>query len=172
MHVAHLRPTGAELFAAGLLATFDESCVRGDLLHALKPCHVVNLIEDRHRQDLANAGDRSEAVERIRVVALGIPNEGHLEVVHQPVILVDEREIDVDALAHTRIGNVLADAITVRGLGEPPLEFWEVVLGARVLNVREELTALPHQMKATPQQIPSRPHRRWIDVRLRQQAPA
>src|SRR5713101_6023841 len=32
---------------AGLLGTFDEPRVRRELLHAIKPRHVVNLIEDR-----------------------------------------------------------------------------------------------------------------------------
>ena len=110
----------------------------------------MNFIEDRHRQDLANAWDRFEAMERIRVVALRIPHEGDLKVVDEPIVLVDECEVDLDALAHTRIGKMLADTVAVRGVGDPPLELREVVLGARVLDVRQELAALPDQMKPTP----------------------
>src|SRR3972149_6896321 len=101
--------TAPERLPARLLLALDKPRVRGELLHASKPRHIVNLIEDRHRQNLANAGNRSEAVEGIRVVALGVPHEGYFEVVDEPIVLVDEHEVDVDALAHTRIGKLLGD---------------------------------------------------------------
>ena len=65
-----------------------------------------------------------------------------------------------------------ADPVAVRRVGEPPLESWQVVLGAGILNVRQELAPLAHQMKPTPQEIARRSHRGRIDIRLRQQAAA
>ena len=41
-----------------------------------------------------------------------------------------------------------------------------------VLDVGQQLAALPHEVEATPQEIARRAHRRRVDVRLRQQPPA
>jgi len=72
----------------------------------------------------------AKAVERIRVVAFGVPHEGHLEVVDEPIVLVDEREIDVDALAHTRIDKMLADAVAVRaGPTTCAPQNWQILAG-------------------------------------------
>ena len=68
MHVPHLGAAGAEGLAARLFAAFHQPRIRGEFLHAIKPRDVVNLIEDRQRQDLADARDGSEAMEGVGIV--------------------------------------------------------------------------------------------------------
>jgi hypothetical protein len=58
MDVAHLGAARPEQFAAGLFAPFHEPRVRGEFLHAIKARDVVDLVEDRQRQYLANARRR------------------------------------------------------------------------------------------------------------------
>ena len=59
-----------------------------ELLHAIEAMHVVDLVEDRERQHLADARDRAQAMKGIRVVLL--------------------------RLAHVRIGHVPADPVLAR----------------------------------------------------------
>jgi hypothetical protein len=49
-------------------------------LDPVEPADVVDLVEHGQRENRADAGDRSEAVERIRVVALHLANQRLLEV--------------------------------------------------------------------------------------------
>jgi hypothetical protein len=76
-------------------------------------------------------------VERIGVVPFGLSHDRELQVGDQRVGLGDEREIDVDALAHTRLRAVLADPFPIRGIGEPSSEGRQLVLGPSVLNMRQ-----------------------------------
>ena len=107
MDVAHLRAAGAELLAAGLLHALDQPRVRGELLHAIEARDVVDLVEDRQREDLADARHRAQPVERVGIVALRLADDRQLEVDDERVVLVDQRQVDLDALPHTRIGEVL-----------------------------------------------------------------
>jgi hypothetical protein len=111
-------------------------------------------------------------VERIGVVALRFSNNREFEVNDAGLVLVNERQVDIDTFPHTRIGEMRADSVAVGGIGETPLEGRKVVLRARILNVRQELAALADQMQPAPNQIPRRPHRGRVDVGLRHQAAA
>ena len=46
----------------------------------------MNLIEDGQRQDLADAGDRSQAVKGVPVMPLGLPNDRQLEISDELVV--------------------------------------------------------------------------------------
>jgi hypothetical protein len=111
-------------------------------------------------------------MERIGIVALRLPNDREFEVHDEGVVLIDSRQVDIDTLPHTRIREMRADPVPVGGRREAPLEGRQVVLGAGMLNVRQELAALPDQMQSAPKEIPGRPHGRWVDVGLWQQAAA
>jgi hypothetical protein len=45
---------------------------------------------------------------------------------------------------------VLGDTRPIRGIRDPTAEGGKIVLRLRILDVREQLTALPHQMQPTP----------------------
>jgi hypothetical protein len=73
-----------------------------------------------------------------------------LEVGDERVVLIDEGDIDLDALAHAWIREVLDDAHAIAGIRQAFLERRQVVLRARVLDVREQLAALAHQEEPPP----------------------
>jgi hypothetical protein len=104
MHVAHLRAARAEFLAGGLMHAFDQARVGRKFLHAIKPRHVMNLVEDRQRQDVPDAWDRPQPVERIGIVALRLPHDRQFEVHDEGVVLFDERQVDLDTFPDTRIG--------------------------------------------------------------------
>ena len=113
MDVSHLRPTGAEHFAGRLLLAFDEPGVGRKLLDPTEARDVVNLVEDRQGQDLPNARHRSQAVESVGIVAFGLADNRELKVGDEGVVLGHQRQIDVDALAHAGIGEVLPHAVAI-----------------------------------------------------------
>jgi hypothetical protein len=172
MHVPHLRPAGPEPFPGGLLSALDEPGIRREFLHAVKARDVVNLVEDGQGQDLANAWDRAEPVKGVAIVLLGLADDRQFQVVDERVVLVDEYHVHVDALAHTWVGKVVDDAVAIARVRQALLEGRQIVLSARVLNVGQELPALPDEMQASAQQIARRPRRGRICVGLRQHAAA
>jgi hypothetical protein len=80
-----------------------------------------------------------------------------------------ERQVYLDALAHTGIGEVLAHAGAIPRIGEAAPELGELILGSRVLDVGQELSALPHQVEPTSEEIAGRAYLGRVDIRLRQQ---
>ena len=164
MDIPHFRATRAELLARRLMHALDQSRVGRTFLHAIKPRDVVNLVQDRECQDFPDARDRSQTMERIGIVALRLPNDREFEVPDEGVVLIDSRQVDLDTLPHTRIGDMRADPVTVGRIGEASLEGRQVVLRAGILNVRQEFAALPDQVQPTPHEIARRPHARRVDV--------
>ena len=106
-------------------------------------------------------------MKRVGIVALRFADDGEVEIDDERIVLVDQREVDRDALLHTRIGKVLHYPVAIGAIGEFSPEHGQVVLRARVLDVGQELAAFAHEMQAPTDQIACGPHRRWVDVRLR-----
>lgn len=106
-------------------------------------------------------------MEGVRIVALRLAHERELEVGDEGVVLVDEGDVHLDALPHARVGTAVDDAIAVTRIRQAFREGGQVVLGAGVLHVREELAALADQVQASAEQGARRSHRGRIDVGLR-----
>lgn len=62
----------------------------------------------------------------IAVVAFRVAHERQFEVGNQAVVALEEREVDLDALADTRIGKMVGHAIAIGRVREPALELREV----------------------------------------------
>ena len=146
MDVAHLGPARPELFPGRLLGAFDQSSIRRELLDAIKARDVVNLVENGQREDLADARHRAKPMKRVRIVAFGLADDGEFEIIDERIVLVDQRDVDLDALLHTRIGKVLHDPVTIGPIGELSPEDRQVVLRARVLDVGQQLAPLTYEM--------------------------
>ena len=71
-------------------------------------------------------------------------------------------------LAHDAILEVVGDAFPVRGIGNALAEGGQVVGLIGHLDVGQQLTALSHQVQATPEQVARRTHAGRVDVGLRQ----
>ncbi len=61
---------------------------------------------------------------------------------------------------------MLADTEAIRRRGQAPPELGKLILGPRVLDVGEQLSALPHQVEAPAKEVAGRTHRGRVDVRL------
>ena len=152
--------------AVRLFLRTDQPGIGAKPLHGSKAFDVVDLIQDRQRQDLADPGHRAQSVIVLGVVLLGAVFEVALEIPNQGVVALDQREVDLHTLAHIRLGKRLGDAFAVGLVGDLGLRRSEVVLMVGVLDVREQITAATDEVQPPPQQISRGAHRRGIDVGL------
>jgi hypothetical protein len=60
----------------------------------------VDLVEENEAEDLAHPWDASEQVPAVDIVSFGALLDVAFEVTEEPVVEVEELEIDLDALAH------------------------------------------------------------------------
>ena len=111
--VADLAASGAEPFAGGLLRALDEAGVGGEILDPGEAADVVDLVEEGEGEDLADAGEGAEAVEGVGVVPLDGADEVELEVADEAVVVGDQIEVDLDALADAGVEELLGDPIPV-----------------------------------------------------------
>ena len=72
----------------------------------------------------------------------------------------------------SRIGKIVRHAVAIGRVGDPALELRPVVLRPRVVNVCQQLAALPDQMEATAEQVARRPHASGIHIGLGPQSAA
>ena len=113
MNVSDLAAAVPQALAGGLLRALDEARIRGEVLDAGEAVNVVDLIEDRQRQDLADAGHRFEMEEARGVVLFDGTDDVPFELTDLPVVDLDESEVGLDALADARIDELLGDAVAV-----------------------------------------------------------
>ena len=81
-----------------------------------------------------------------RLVLFRGAHQRELEVGDEGVVAFEQREVDVDALAHTGVGKMARHAVSIGRIRESTAELWQIVLRARVLNVGQQLAALPNQV--------------------------
>ena len=74
-------------------------------------------------------------MKRIAVVPFRLTHERKFQVGDERVVALEEREVDLDAFSDTRIGNMVWHAVAVGRIRQATLEFRQVVLRPRVLNV-------------------------------------
>jgi hypothetical protein len=71
------------------------------------------LVEEDQGQDLADAGDRLQAGEALGVMALGRAGDIEFHFAPPLVVVIDERQVQLNGLAHAGLGAVLLDALPV-----------------------------------------------------------
>ena len=94
------------------------------------------------------------------------PKDIAFEVPQDAIEVVDELEIGFDVLSDDGIGELLCDAFSVDFVGDLFAELGEVTLAVGVLDVREEVGPLSHEIIAAAEQITSSAHFGRIDVSL------
>ena len=142
MGVADLPPARAETLAGGFPGALDEAGVGGEVLDRGEAVDVVDLVEDRQGEDLADAGQGLEMEEAAGVVLLDGLDDVQLELANEPVVDFGEGEVSLDTLANAGVGKLLGNAITVAPIDDPSRRLGQVVLVVRILNVGEELATL------------------------------
>jgi len=101
--------------------------VRRKFLDAIKPADIVDLVEDRQREHLPDTRHGPESVKRVGVMSFGGAHE--LEVGDEGVVALEQREVDVDALADTRVGKMVRHPVAIGRVRESALGLWEVAAG-------------------------------------------
>ena len=84
--------------------------------------------------------------------------------------MAKERQIHLDALLHGGIAEALRHPIPVGFVGDLLANLREVVLTIGIVDVREQLCALAHEMHPPLQEIPGGSHISGIDIGLGEHA--
>ena len=164
MGVADLRTCVPVVLAVGLLGAFHQPAVGHELLHPREAVDIVDLVEEHQGQDLADPRHRAQPVIGVDVMHLGGLSQVQLQLPEQPIVVVDQCQVALDALAHRGIGEVVGQPDTVPVEGDLA-ERRQQVLARRVLDVREELSALAGEVAASTQKVAGGPHFPRVHVR-------
>ena len=156
----------AELLARRAVLALHEPRVGEETLDALEACDVVDLVEDRERQDLANARNRAKPVVGLGVVLLGPALEVKLQVTNDVVVLLDQREVDLHALAGVGLGEGLGNALAIGLVGDLRRGHGQVVLVVGVLDVGEQVASSTDEVQSPAKQVASGSHLGRVDVGL------
>ena len=89
MDIAHLGAAAPQGLAGGRVGALHQARIRRTFVHPIKAGDVVDLIENRQRQHLADARDGSQTVERVAVMPLGVPHDRQLEVGDEIVVALE-----------------------------------------------------------------------------------
>ena len=103
MRVPDLRSSRSEPLAGGAVLALHEARVGQEVLDSGEAMDVVDLVEDRQRQDLPDAGDRAEPVVRLGIVLLGATLEMKLQLAEGRVVGLDQGSRDRGLLSRCRI---------------------------------------------------------------------
>jgi hypothetical protein len=102
------------------VAATHEPRVGEEVAHFREAADVVDLVEQDERENLADAGDRTQALVRVAVIDLGVTFEIEFDLGEALIVRTDERQIGLDAQLHRRIVEVIGhlQLLTVGGVGE------------------------------------------------------
>lgn len=143
--------------AGGCLGPVGESAIGHHSLDPRDARDVMNRLAQDHTPNLADAGDRWQAIQGLRRVRLGCLDEAHLAIAAQLIIVVNQGEVDVDMLLHGGIRAPFRHTVPLR-LGGPRLpELGQGVMPGGLLHVGSECGALTCQMSAAPAQVAGGP---------------
>jgi hypothetical protein len=109
-------------------------------------------------------------MKRVSIVLFCGAHERQFKIVDKGVVPFEQRQVDFNALVDAGVGKMARDSLSICRRGQPASELQEVVLRARVLNVRQErsavwsellLTTHPVVTDRSPQQERGRVERSW-----------
>jgi hypothetical protein len=116
--VADLLTPSSIAFTSGLFRTFDETAIGDEFLHAGEAADIMDFVEQHEGQDLADPWDRAQALEGLHIVLFGGLHDRPLKVREQAVVVVDQREVHLDALLDGGIRKALRHTNSVRFVGQ------------------------------------------------------
>jgi len=168
--MAHRRPRGPGACARRLLGPFDEATGGDAILDPGEVGEVMHRVEQDHTHNLANAGNRVEPREALRIVRLCCLEDRQRDVAAQPLIVVKESAVDCDTFLHGRLREPLGYPSAVGFLRALFPDLRQVILAVGMPDLREPRGTFPRERHATPQESTRSAHLRRRDIRLRQQA--
>ena len=164
VRVADLRARRFILLARRTVRAFDQPSVRQKVADLRKAADVVDLVQHRHRQDSANAGNAHQAVERIRIVNLRVLFQVEIEPLDLFVIEVDQVHVERDHALHAVFLEAIGDADTIRLVADRLFEGRQVLLMVDHLYVDDRGGSASHDHGSPSQQVARASHVFGIDV--------
>ena len=150
----------------GLFGALDEPGIRGEVLNAGEAIDVVDFVEDDEGEDGPDAVDGPQEIEGVGIVVSGISEDVAFEVAREPIEMVDEIEIGLDASSNVGVNELTGDTFPVDLVGDLFTELGEIALAIGVLDVGEEIGTFPCEVVTTPEEIPCGAHGCRVDVSL------
>jgi len=130
----------------------------------------MDFIEQHQAEDWANARHRPQAFERLWVMLPRSTHDMVLEVPDEPIIILDQGQLDFDVFLLCWIGKALGAPLTRRFGLERLTSRGQIVLAVRLANMSPPLRPLASQMQTAPQQVTGGTHGGRIRIGLRQHA--
>lgn len=160
--------------ASRFSGAFHQTRVRHEILHARKAGNVMDFIEDDQRQRIADARYGLQEGQTLGIMFLGAGLDMPFQLGQLLIIEIDQCTVEFDALFDLWIGKALGhvDACAIGFPADPGTKLRQVVLAIGVLDVRQELGALPHQVIASAHEVAGGAHFGRIDIGLREHARA
>ena len=129
------------MLAGGRLLPLYETSVTGKLLNARKAGNVFDFVEDGHGQNCSNSGHRAQQVEGLPVVELRLRDEEGFLFFDGGLQVINHTYVERNVSAHNTSIEVLRDALSSSAVSDLFLEWIQVVLVLRKLNVSQEFSA-------------------------------
>jgi hypothetical protein len=164
--LANLCAGGAVACPSSFRGACDQTALGHDVLDPGEAAHSMDVVEQHHTQNLADAGDGWQPIPGVRVVRRGRLHDGQLHVAEPLGIAAHQGEIDFHPLLHGGIREALHHPLAVGLIGQLLATLWQVILAVSLLEVREELGAFARQMPAASAPVTGGPHRGGIDLGL------
>jgi hypothetical protein len=134
---ANLRTGGPGAFARGLLGTLHEA-TRGDaVVDAGEAGAVMPLVEQHQTQNFADAGDRLEPVEALRIRLLRCREDRSLAGMEESIRVGKQSTVAFDTFVHGGIREPLGPPLTVGFIGNLFADLRQVIRAVGLLDMGE-----------------------------------
>src|SRR3989304_1363499 len=97
----------------------------------------------------------------------GLSGEEELGGLDEQIVVAGELDVGGDALENGGVRECLGDTLSITSIVDAGFRCRKIVLGVRVLGVREEVASLAYQLESSTKKIPGGAHLGWVDVSLR-----
>lgn len=157
MPVADLVAAAGVTLAGRTMRSLHQATVRKELTNAGEPIDRLNLVKHRHRKYSAHARYRLQAVKRLGIIDFRRLFEIQLGFGNDPIVLLEQFEIEFNRAASAWLGKPLGDSLSIRFVAEVLGEQRQIVLHSHELNVAEGFGSSSHEKRSATQQIASGP---------------
>jgi hypothetical protein len=162
--IAHLGSGQLFRLTGRLVGSLYQASVGEKVLDPREAAQVVNLVEQGQREDLSNAWNGAQEEELPVVVLTDLMDQVELHVPDDLVVAVEQSDVRGNGHLDDIVVEVLDDGTSVLGLIGPLVQGRQVVLGVGVLDVGQQLAALPGEEQASTQEVSGGPHLSGVDI--------
>ena len=168
MCVADLLAGRTVALSVGRVGAFYQAAVREKFSDAGESINRVDLVEHRHREDFADAGNRLQAKEVLRIVEFCVSFKEQFELANGLVVLRQKVQIHLNGSFCAGVLEAICDADSVRFVADLFSEWFQVALVVDDLNVSQRLGSQSHEVCSSSQQVTCGAKLCWISVGCRE----